>query len=150
MMFLVLAFSAQAAAGTPAAPPPATVAGLPIGALPRQNLPAKGCAAYLWTVGADKQLVAMVTADPPQIRLAPDGVPVDYARTAQIGVGGYGFAASSRYRGGDLTAALDLTIVTKAGLTEGATVPEATLMIDRTGRDTIVLPVAGLIGCTGS
>jgi hypothetical protein len=32
-------------------------------------------------------------------------------------------------------------------LKDGAAVPEATLRIDRTGQDSVVVPVAGLVGC---
>lgn len=123
----------------------AAVAPLP-GALPRQALPATGCAAYLWSRD-DRRLVAVATADPASLRLSLGGMVVDVARTAQSGTGGFGFAGTTTYRSGDTSATLDLTIATQADLTAGATVPEATLTIGRDGADTLVLPVAGMIGC---
>lgn len=126
------------------APVPAT--GIPLSAIGQQALPATGCAAYLWNIG-DRSLVAMAVAEPAQVRLAIDGKVADYARTAQNGAGGFGFAATTEYRGGDVTATLDLTIATRADLSAGAAVPEATLRIDRPGKDTVILPVGGLIGC---
>lgn len=121
--------------------------GVSIGAIPKQQLPTTGCAAYLWSNGEKRALVAMAGAEPAQIRLSIDGAVADYPRTAQSGAGGYGFAGVTTYVRGDVTATLDMAIVTKADMTQGATVPEATLRIDRPGHDTIVLPVAGLIGC---
>lgn len=130
------------------APPLASVDGLPIGRLAKQALPAKGCAAYLFsTTGAKRVLVAMATADPGMLRIAIDGKTADYARTAQSGGGGFGFSGTTEYRGGDVTATLQMTITTRGDLTAGAAVPEATLRIDRLGKDSVVLPAAGLIGC---
>ena len=122
--------------------------GISVGAIPKQELPATGCAAFLWSSGEKRTLVAMVVADPAQIRLAIDGAVADYPRTEQSGAGGYGFAGTTRYGRGDITATLDLSIATRADMTQGATVPDATLRIDRPGHDTIIMPVAGLIGCT--
>lgn len=124
------------------------IAGLPLGPIGKQALPAKGCAAYLWSAGTENALVAMAVAEPAQLRLAIDGKIADYARTAQSGGGGgYGFSAIGEYRGGDVTATLDMAVVPRAGLSNGAAVPEGTLRVDRPGKDSIVLPVAGLIGC---
>ena len=130
-----------------AAPAPA-ITGLPLGAIGKQALPAKGCAAFLWSAGTENALVAMAVADPAQLRLAIDGKIADYARTSQTGGGGFGFAAVSEYRGGDVTATLDMAVVPRAGLSNGAAVPEGTLRIERPGKDSVVVPVAGLIGCS--
>lgn len=126
---------------------PASVAGTPLSAIGRQDLPAKGCSAYLWSLGTERALVAMAVADPAQLRLAIDGTPKDYARSLQSGEGGFGFAGVTTYRGGDVTATLDLTVATRADLTKGASIPQATLRIERPGRDVVVVPVGGLIGC---
>jgi hypothetical protein len=115
-------------------------------ALPRQALPASGCAAFLWSRD-DRRLVAMAIADPAGLRLSFGGKPADYPRTTQVGVGGFGFAGTTGYRLGATTATLDLTIAARGDLADGAAVPEATLTIARDGADTLVLPVAGLIGC---
>ena len=92
-------------------------------------------------------LVAMATADPAQLRVSLDGTITDVARTAQQGAGGFGFSGVTEYRGGAVSAVLDMTITTRNDLKDGASVPQATLRIDREGQDSVVLPVAGLIGC---
>ncbi len=130
-----------------AAAPSSTIDGLPIGAIAKQALPAKGCAAYLWNVAGTRSLVAMASAEPAQLRLAIDGATKDYARSSQSGPGGFGFAGVTEYRGGDVTATLDMTITTRGDIAQGASVMPATLRIDRPGRDTVVVAVGGLIGC---
>ncbi len=139
MIALLLAVAAQAAAPSAAGP---SLLG-PIG---RQQLPAKGCAAYLWSA-ADRQLVAMATADPATIRLAIGGRTLDLSRSAGNGAGKFGFADQAEYRGGDVTARLTMDVVQQEGLTAGAKVPTGSLQVDRAGQDGIVIPVAGLIGC---
>lgn len=139
MMALLALAAAQAASPLP---PGAVLLG-PIG---QQALPAEGCAAYLWNP-TDRQMVAMGVAAPAKLRLAIDGKEQDYAKSTQAGLGAYGFGDTTVYRGGDVTATLDMTVVTRADITNGATVPEATITIERPGRDTVVVPVAGLIGC---
>ena len=134
-------------------PPPApetimpSVDGLPIGSIAKQALPDRGCAAYLWSKTPSMALVAMATADPAAIRLTIDGKTQDFARTAQNGLGGLGFSQTSEYQGGDVTATLDMTITTGADLANGGKVTEATLRIDRPGKDSVIVPVGGLIGC---
>ncbi len=131
-----------------AAPLPASVDGLPIGAIPKQQLPAKGCAAFLWSMTPSHALIAMADADTATIRLSIGGGQKDFAMTAQNGGGTLGFSQTTTYRGGDLTATLDISITTKADLTAGASIPEGTLRLDQAGKDTVVVPVAGLIGCS--
>lgn len=149
MVPMIFALVLQAAA--PPLPPSPEVSlsidGLPIGAIGKQAMPAKGCAAYLWTVAGTPQMVAMAGADPAQLRIAVDGVAKDYARSSQSGAGGFGFAGVTEYRGGDVTATVDMTITTRGDMTQGATVAPATLRIERPGHDIVVIPVGGLIGC---
>ena len=114
--------------------------------LPTQALPAKGCAAYLWSV-ADRRFVAMASADPASLRIAIGGGIVDAARASESGVGDYGFAATTAYAVADLSATLDMTVVRRTDLTAGAAVPSGTLTIARAGQDSLIVPVAGLIGC---
>jgi hypothetical protein len=152
MIALLLALVQAAAPGSPPVVPPTAIpptAALPLGPIGPQALPAKGCAAFLWSAGGDRQLVAMAVADPGMIRLAIGGKTGDYQRSAMAEQGGFGFGGSNEYRSGDVVATLDLQIVTNANLTNGAQVPAGTLRIDRTGQDTLVIPVAGLIGCRG-
>ena len=142
-MLLFLAAVAQAA---PAAPS-ASIDGLPIGAIPRQDLPARGCAAYLWTASGTRALVAMAQADPARLRVSIAGTIVDLERSGQVGAGGFGFAETNDYGGGSTAAKLTLKIETRGSIVAGALVPEGILQIDRAGQDSLVVPVAGMIGC---
>jgi hypothetical protein len=130
------------------AAPPASIDGLPLGALPRQTLPQHGCAAFLWSVGTTRALVAMASADPATLRLSIDGTITDLPRDTQQGAAGFGFAETTVYRAGTTTATLVMSVKTRGDLKEGAAVSEATLRLDREGKDSVVLPVAGMIGCT--
>jgi hypothetical protein len=139
-----LLFAGAAAAQTP---PSASIDGLPIGAIPTQALPATGCAAFLWTASGSRALVAMANADPAQLRVSIGGTLTDLPRTEQHDPGGFGFAGVTQYQAGGVTAILTMSIVTRGDLKDGASVPEATLRIDRTGQDSVVVPVVGLVGC---
>ena len=145
MIALLLALAVANPPKQPA--PPALIDGLPIAGLPRQAMPTQGCAAYLFSNGKTRTLVAMARAEPPTLRMAIDGTTADYSRGVQMGTAGFGFAATTEYRAGDVTATLDLTVQTRRDLSQGAVVDSGTLRIDRPGKDSIVLPVAGLIGC---
>lgn len=116
-------------------------------ALPRQALPTKGCAAYLWSV-ADRRFVAMASAAPAGLRVSIGGAVLDLARASESGAGDFGFAGVSAYAAGDLGLTLDMTIERRPDLAGGATVPSGTLTVARAGQDSVVMPVAGLIGCT--
>lgn len=142
MIALLLAL---AAADPPA--PPALIDGLPIAGLPAQSLPTQGCAAYLFSGGKTRALVAMASAAPATLRVALDGATADYPRASATGDAGFGFATTAAYRLGEVTATLDLAISARKDITRGALVDSGTLRIDRPGKDTIVLPVGGLIGC---
>lgn len=144
--FLPLAPALLAAAlqGAPAA----SIDGLPIGAIPRQDLPAKGCAAYLWSASGTHALVAMAQADPARLRLSIGGTITDLARRGgAAGASGFGFAERNDYGGGGVAATLTLRIETRASVGDGAVVPDGILQLDRAGQDSVVVPVAGLIGC---
>ena len=127
--------------------PLASIDGLPIAGLPRQSLPTQGCAAYLFSGGKTRALVAVASAEPATLRIALDGMAADYGRGSQTGTAGFGFASTTEYRAGDVTATLDFTVQSRRDLSQGAIVHSGTLRIDRPGRDTIVIPVGGLIGC---
>ena len=149
MLALVLALQA-ATPSTPQSPGPnagPNPGASPLSAIGQQKLPARGCAAYLWTLDVNRQMVAMASADPAQIRLAIDGKVLDFARATQSDPIGFGFGGITQYRRDDVTATLDLAISTRADITAGATVTAATLRIDRPSRDTVVVPVGGFIGC---
>ena len=145
MMFAFMLAAAQVAAASPGS----GIDGLPIGALPQQALPARGCAAYLFSTGTTRVLAAMATADPATLRLVIDGRTVDLPRTGAVGTALLGLNAESVYRGGDMVATVQMTIELRQNLTAGAAVPSATLRLDRQGRDSVVMPLAGLVGCAG-
>ncbi len=143
----ILLFLAAFAQAAPATPPAPSIDGLPIGAIPRQDLPERGCAAYLWTASGTRALVAMAQADPARLRLSIAGTIVDLERSGQTGAGGFGFAETNDYGSGSTAAKLTLKIETKGSIVGGALVPEGILQIDRAGQDSLVVPVAGMIGC---
>ena len=133
---------------TAQAAPPLVLEGLPLAELPKQDLPPKGCAAFLWTTSGTRTLVAMATADPGQLRLSLGGAITDLARASQQGDAGFGFANSAEYGTADVTATLDMTVVARGDIKDGAQVSGGTLRLDRKGQDGVVLPIVGLIGCT--
>ena len=144
MMLLLLALQA-AASGTTL--PMGGIDGTPLSAIPRQQLPATGCAAFLWSVGTRHDLVAMASAEPARLRLSIDGRLVDLARADQTGAATFGFAGTSRYQAAGVDVTLAMTVTADPNLSQGGTVPSATLTLVRPDRDSVVLPVAGLIGC---
>jgi hypothetical protein len=136
-MIALLLFQAAAAAG---------IDGTPLGTLPPQTLPVRGCAAYLWSAGTQNRLVAFAASDPAGLRLVIDGKLTDLAREGGDGPVSFGLAATTHYRAGDATAILTASVQTRADLAGGAAI-SATLRLDRPGRDGIVMPVGGLIAC---
>jgi len=127
--------------------PASSVDGLPISALPAQRLPAKGCAAFLWTRTSSMALVAMASTDPASLRLTIDGKVADLPISAQNGIGGLGYSQITEYRGRGTTATLQIVVKTDASTPKSGSISDATLRIDRTGRVSVVIPVAGAIGC---
>lgn len=144
---IVLALLIALGVAGQAAVPQNPLAGLPIDVLPRQALPTRGCAAYLFARGAAPAFIAVAGADPAQLRLSIGGVETDIMRTSQTGAGSFGFAGVTEYAGGDITAVLDMKIETRGDVKDGAVVDEASLRIDRAGQDSVVVPVAGIVGC---
>jgi len=47
-----------------------------------------------------------------------------------------------------VTATLDMTVVARGDIKDGAQISGGTLRLDRKGQDGVVLPIVGLIGCT--
>ncbi|MBX9796235.1 hypothetical protein [Sphingomonas sp.] len=128
-------------------PLPRSIDGLPIGAIPPQEMPATGCAAFLWTNTTTRSLAAMLTTEPPRARLAPGGMIVDLVRTEQSGGGNYGFTTHGDYAAGDYRVAVDIEIVERGDLTQGAIIPAGTMRFEKEGSDGVVVPVVGIIGC---
>jgi hypothetical protein len=124
-----------------------SVDGLPISALPPQRLPAKGCAAFLWTRTPSMALVAMAATDPASLRVTIGGKVTDLPISAQNGMGGLGYSQITEYRGKGATATLQIVVKTDASTPKSGSISDATLRIDRSGRASVVIPVAGAIGC---
>lgn len=124
-----------------------SVDGLPISALPPQRLPAKGCAAFLWTRTPSMALVAMASTDPASLRLTIDAKVTDLPISAQNGIGGLGYSQITEYRARGTTATLQIVVKTDAGTPKSGSISDATLRIDRAGQASVVIPVAGAIGC---
>lgn len=125
----------------------APIPGLPLDALPKQDMPASGCAAFLWTATEQRTLVAMAVAEPAHLRVSLDGVSVDLPRVAQRGSAAFGLSESSDYAAPGIRATLDLRIETRGDLVNGAAIPDGALRLDRDGKDGVVVPITGLVGC---
>jgi len=138
MMLLSILALAQAAPAEPVPAPPV------LGALPKQALPERGCAAYLWAM-QDQRFVAMV--EPGRLRIMLDGKPTDLAAAEAGGGGTLGLASTTRYAGAGVTATLDMTITQRETLQDGAIVSDASIRLTRGNQDEIVVPVGGLVGC---
>ncbi|APX65414.1 hypothetical protein V3I01_02645 [Sphingomonas sp. gentR] len=136
MMLLSILALAQA---TPTVPAPPV-----LGALPKQALPQRGCAAYLWAV-QDQRFVAMV--EPGRLRIMLDGKPTDLTAAEAGGGATLGLASTTRYAGAGVTATLDMTITQRETLQDGAIVSDASIRLTRGNQDEIIVPVGGLVGC---
>lgn len=139
MMLLSILALAQATL-TVSAPPV-------LGALPKQALPERGCAAYLWAV-QDQRFVAMV--EPGRLRIMLDGKPTDMPVAEAGGGGALGLASTTRYAGAGVAATLDMTITQRESLQDGAIVSDASIRLTRGNQDEIVVPVGGLVGCASA
>lgn len=146
--FLVLA--GCGAGVTRQAPVVATKAvadGIPLGALPRQALAKGECGLFLWLAGGSPRLVLMAkSATPPFARILLDGRLIDLPR---LGDGAADFASDpdARYGDGRITAAIDVTLEARRGLSDGGVVTAGSLRIDRTDGDGFVVPISGLLAC---
>ena len=149
---LLLVAMATGVSAEDRAPParalPISIDGLPIGAIPQQELPPSGCAAFLWSKTQTTALIAMLTSDPAQIRFAPGGIVTDLVRVAQAGGGGHGFASSTDYAGGDWRLTVAIDVVDRPDLVSGAAIPTGTVTLAREGQDSVILPVAGVVACS--
>ncbi|MBA4047423.1 MAG: hypothetical protein C0476_02640 [Sphingomonas sp.] len=147
LALLPIVIALLTAAQEPSKPLPRSVDGLPIGAIPKQDLPQTGCAAFFWTATQTRTLIAMASSDPARIRFAPEGKLVDLVRVRQSGPGDFGFLAQTAYAGGDLTVTIEMAIARRGDLTQGGVVEGGTITIAREGADSLIVPVVGIIGC---
>lgn len=139
MILPMLLLLAQAA---PALPPssPAMLA-----ELPPQTLARGRCALFLWDRASGKR-VAMMTADPAQLRLAaPGGKVQDLPREQAQGDAVLGFAPVSQYR--DSMRGFEIRLTILPATAGGALVKDGSISITDANGSTVVVPVAGLAGC---
>lgn len=143
----------QQGASRPAlAPMPVAVANadgfpLEIGSLPAQELAVGSCGLFLWTKGAEPQLVFVSDSRSPTARMVLDGEIRTLQRTSAEGAGGYGQFVRQSFTSGETVIALGFEPEARPGLVDGAAVPRGALRLtDGEGWD-MVLPVAGLIAC---
>jgi hypothetical protein len=139
--------AAQSLPETTPPPPVASIDGLPIGTIPKQTLPTGSCAAFLWSQTPSQGLIAMISASPAGIRFSPGGIVTDLVRVGQTGEAQFGLAATTDYAGGDFRVTVEMEIVKRGDLTDGAAVPRATMRVDQAGKDSVIVPAAGIIGC---
>ncbi|TVV74264.1 hypothetical protein FOY91_10345 [Sphingomonas solaris] len=149
-MPIVTLLLASAGCGGGGARPVAAAAvsdGIPLGALPRQALGTGQCGLFLWKPGAGARLVLMAKSGPPPFaRLILDGRTLDLPRLGGDAPADATADVTPRYGDGQTTAALDLTIEPRRGLSDGA-VAHGSLRIERAGGEGFVVPVSGLLGC---
>lgn len=138
-MSLLLALAAVAAL-----PPPA-----PLGILPRQQLAAGSCAAFLWQVADAPPLLAMIKTVPTGgLRIVIDGREVELARAeVQPSAAVRGLSPAARYAGDGISVTTALTVEERANLANGALIPSGSLTIERTSGDAVVVPVSGMLAC---
>ena len=119
--------------------------GLPLGELPPQVLPPQSCALFLWD-RASRRRIVMAVANPATVSVIVDGKPLTFAATgAGEGDAVMQFAPRRRFGNDTIEISLDLAITASEG--GGAVIRDGTVSFARRGGDTVVAPVAGLIGC---
>lgn len=104
--------------------------------LPPQKLIAGRCVIFLWTRSEPPRRIAMADETARTLLVHYRGKPLLLPST---GTGSYAV--------GSLSITLDLDIVGREGLTEGAIVSQGSLRVDQTDRDSNVVPVGGIRGC---
>lgn len=135
-----------AAPRTGSAPPPQSP--LPLAELPAQALPKGRCALFLWERAAGPgRRILMATAQPGAARIAWRGGIVDLPQTAASGEAVFGIAPTASYRGTGLSIDLALDFAAGTPLAGGLVVREGSLSFTPAGGDTVIVGVAGLIGC---
>lgn len=118
---------------------------LPLDELPPQRLAKGSCAMVLWD-RQSRRRIAMVTAAPPLLTVVSDARIVGLPGTPEDAAGAVmGFAPRTSFRSAGMTIRLDLQIMASEG--GGAVVRDGTLTLSPNIGDTIVAPVAGLVGC---
>lgn len=121
--------------------------GIPLDALPRQDLGTGQCALFIWKAGNEARLVLMARTDPQVARISLKGRPIDLARSdAPADPSGATFA-DAHYANGGVKVALAVTLEQRSALQGGAVVTGGILQLDLPGGESFVMPVAGLLAC---
>jgi hypothetical protein len=137
-MIALLALAALALQDPPAAA---------LGDLPPQPALAGQCALFIWVRAEPPQRVAMAREQPASLRIIIDGTQRDLPLLGRQGEPVAGFAPKSHYGDATITVRLDLAIVVRDGLSQGAVFNQGVLRLERQGGESAVYPVGGLIGC---
>jgi hypothetical protein len=124
---ILLALLAQAAASMPLAD---------FAELPPQKLSGSGCVIFLWTKGKPPRRIAMADETARTLLVQYRGRPLQLAST-----GPTSYASTS------LSITLDLDIVGREGLSEGALISQGSMRVEEPGKDSSVVPVGGIRGC---
>lgn len=121
---------------------------LPLAELPAQALPKGRCALFLWerTAGPPRRIL-MATAQPGLARIVWRGATVDLAQTGGSGDAVFGLTPRAGYAGSGVAIDLDLDFAGGSPLAGGLVVREGSLAFTPAGGDTVIVGVAGLIGC---
>jgi hypothetical protein len=145
---LLVLLGACSAAPRPAASAPAAQSPLPLAELPPQTLPDGRCALFLWerTDGPGRRIL-MATAAPGLVRIVWRGVSTDLPQTAASGEPLLGLSPKASYGDARLSIDLDLDFAGGTPLAGGHVVREGSLAFTPAGGDSVVVGVAGLIGC---
>lgn len=146
-MTILLALAFAQAAAAPAVPPAIDDPALPLRILPPQELPATGCALFLWQQGPERRLLMMARTDNGTARVALETGPLDLRATAAGGPIVLGFAQSARFSDGRTTLDWGLAIEQRADIADGGVVSGGMLTVTRAGHDQAVIPVTGIVGC---
>jgi len=104
--------------------------------LPQQKLTAGRCVIFLWTRSEPPRRIAMADEAAKTLLVHYRGKPLLLPST---GTGSYGSSA--------LSITLDLDIVGREGLSDGAIVSQGSLRVDQAAKDSMVVPVGGIRGC---
>ncbi len=117
----------------------------PLAELPPQVLEPGRCALFLWDKSS-RQRIVMLSANPAALRGRIDGQMTDLPLASASGTAVMGFAPSARYRSASRQFDVALTILpTGSG---GAVVRDGSLTITEADGSALVIPVAGILGCT--
>ena len=136
-------------AATPrSAPVAAPSSPLPFAELPAQTLAKGQCALFLWERAAGPgRRILMATPQPGVARVAWRGAVVDLPQAGGSGDAVFGLTPRASYADARGNLDLDLDFGSGAPLAGGLIVRTGSLSFTPAGGDTVVVAVAGLIGC---